>query len=238
MNSGETITSQTIDLHRVAMKEWRDRKGRVILNVGGVRYETTLQTLRSQRNSLLATMFSEANRSLLQCDPDGSYFFDRNGVLFQHILDFHRTSVYPAEALKNSRLQREFQYWGIFVDVQNRMTRRAKLAQVVKETKDKFQKCPYANCFRNRGVLIARTQTKFVRYIQCPEHGFVCVECRQSFHWEHNCPLGGTLISQQIKVSEQEDNDDDDNNKNDDKEREEEITASNSDDNETSESSE
>ena len=53
----------------------------VKLNVGGVVYKTSVSTLRSQPNSMLAAMFSDLFE--LQPEEDGAYFIDRDGDLFR-----------------------------------------------------------------------------------------------------------------------------------------------------------
>eukprot|EP01084_Bolivina_argentea_P048687 89679_1 len=61
----------------------------ITLNVGGIKFETTLSTLTKYENSVLAKMF-QGNFSL-KPSKDGSYFIDRNGTFFEYILDFLRT---------------------------------------------------------------------------------------------------------------------------------------------------
>lgn len=51
---------------------------RVCLNVGGRRFETTLETLTRNKNTMLARMFS-GDAPMARADADGSYFFDRDG---------------------------------------------------------------------------------------------------------------------------------------------------------------
>lgn len=67
----------------------------VKLNVGGIKYETLRSTLL-QYNSVLSKMLNEQ----LQCnilDDNGYIFIDRNGRLFETILDWHRTKYCPFE---------------------------------------------------------------------------------------------------------------------------------------------
>ncbi|KYQ93879.1 hypothetical protein DLAC_05280 [Tieghemostelium lacteum] len=71
-----------------------DRKDhRIILNVGGKRFETYSSTLEMSAfpNSLLSTMFSERNRELIRPDDRGEFFFDRSPKLFEYILNAYRT---------------------------------------------------------------------------------------------------------------------------------------------------
>ena len=63
----------------------------VVLNVGGVRFETSLQTLTSVPHTFLASMFS--GRYAARTNDDGAYCIDRNGTLFGHILSYLRDPV-------------------------------------------------------------------------------------------------------------------------------------------------
>ncbi|CAG8533938.1 2713_t:CDS:2 [Paraglomus brasilianum] len=64
---------------------------RIILNVGGVKYETYRSTLTAYPNTLLGTMFADRNLSLLYKTDGNEYFIDRNGHAFFYILEFYRT---------------------------------------------------------------------------------------------------------------------------------------------------
>ena len=62
----------------------------VRLNVGGVPYTTTKATLSRYPGSMLGAMF---NGSLPTTkDSSGAYFIDRDGHLFEHVLNFLRSS--------------------------------------------------------------------------------------------------------------------------------------------------
>jgi len=58
------------------------------LDVGGVRYRTSLTTLQSVPDSMLGAMFS--GRFELARQLDGSIFIDRDGRLFGHVLNWLR----------------------------------------------------------------------------------------------------------------------------------------------------
>eukprot|EP00347_Sterkiella_histriomuscorum_P015352 403357343 len=60
----------------------------VRLSVGGVHFETSIDTLISDQNSMLAAMFS--GRHNVQKDEDGRYFIDRDGTHFRYILNYLR----------------------------------------------------------------------------------------------------------------------------------------------------
>ena len=64
---------------------------RVVLNVGGTRFETFKTTLLKFPDSLLGTMLSARNSSLLKLDEHKELFFDRDPQAFACILNFYRT---------------------------------------------------------------------------------------------------------------------------------------------------
>ena len=81
-------------------REWDVEKKRVqaiktfekviYLNVGGSRYTTALSTLTKYPDSMLGAMFS--GRHALVQQEDGSYFIDRDGEVFSHVLSYLRDS--------------------------------------------------------------------------------------------------------------------------------------------------
>lgn len=58
---------------------------------------TSVETLSQDPESLLAIMFS--GKKGLKKEPDGSYFFDRDGTHFRHILNYLRDGPMALEAL-------------------------------------------------------------------------------------------------------------------------------------------
>jgi len=88
-------------------------ENRIKLNVGGHHYTTTLTTLRSYPDSMLAAMFS--GRFSLKLDEDGEYFIDRNGKVFEIILDWLRTGVQPniTDPDLSKRVALESSYYGL-----------------------------------------------------------------------------------------------------------------------------
>ncbi|RIA92749.1 BTB/POZ protein [Glomus cerebriforme] len=71
-------------------------KERIILNVGGIKYETFRSTLMAYPETMLGTMFEERNKSLLHPINVNEYYIDRNGRLFYFILQFYRTGKLPS----------------------------------------------------------------------------------------------------------------------------------------------
>jgi hypothetical protein len=90
---------------------------KIILSVGGHRFETSRQTLTSVSGTYLASMFS--GRFLLTPDAEGVYFIDRDGAHFRHILNFLRDPVekYKLNANLNEghreELMVELEYFGL-----------------------------------------------------------------------------------------------------------------------------
>ncbi|CAF1062682.1 unnamed protein product [Adineta steineri] len=79
-------------------------KGKVILDVGGHKYTTNVDTLTREQNTFFAALFS--GRWELQIDPnDNSVFIDRNGELFRHILEYLRTDSIPNDVMTNEPLR-------------------------------------------------------------------------------------------------------------------------------------
>ena len=61
---------------------------KVKLNVGGVLFTTTVQTLTKDPDSMLAAMFS--GRFPMKPAEDGTFFIDRDGTYFRYILNYLR----------------------------------------------------------------------------------------------------------------------------------------------------
>ncbi|KAI4458293.1 potassium channel tetramerization domain-containing [Holotrichia oblita] len=85
----------------------------VELNVGGVFYTTSLETLTSQPDSQLTALFN--GREPITKDSKGRYFLDRDGVLFRYVLDYLRdgTIVLPDCFREKERLKREAEKYGL-----------------------------------------------------------------------------------------------------------------------------
>lgn len=99
-------TRQRIEKEKKSMEEVHEfQSSPVHLNIGGHRFTTSLQTLRRDKDSMLATMFSGRHK-LLQ-EPDGSYFVDRDGTHFRHILNYLRDGFRPDLLPQDEILLRE-----------------------------------------------------------------------------------------------------------------------------------
>ena len=83
----------------------------VKLNVGGIPFTTTVTTLRKDPNSMLAALFS----GTLEIKPseDGSFFIDRDGTYFRHILNYLRDGelILPGRAEFLKELEAEARFY-------------------------------------------------------------------------------------------------------------------------------
>lgn len=86
----------------------------VELNVGGTPYTVALQTLLAEEGSWLHDKFGAGCPSDLATDEHGRFFFDRDGGLFRHVLDYLRDPTrytVPVAFLERDRLRREAEFY-------------------------------------------------------------------------------------------------------------------------------
>jgi hypothetical protein len=91
----------------------------ILLNVGGHRFETSLQTLTSIPDTYLSSMFS-GRFELTPDDDDGAYYIERDGTHFRHILNFLRDPVQKNKLLSSDategqreELKKELDFYGL-----------------------------------------------------------------------------------------------------------------------------
>ncbi|XP_066159005.1 potassium voltage-gated channel protein Shaw-like isoform X3 [Euwallacea fornicatus] len=88
-----------------------DGENRIILNVGGIRYETYKATLKK----IPATRLSRLTEALANYDPVlNEYFFDRHPGVFAQILNYYRTGKlhYPTNVC-GPLFEEELEFWGL-----------------------------------------------------------------------------------------------------------------------------
>ncbi|GAX80935.1 hypothetical protein CEUSTIGMA_g8370.t1 [Chlamydomonas eustigma] len=91
----------------------------IVLNVGGIKYTTTVTTLRNAPSpSLFSAMFSGRHSLQASSSPDGSIFIDRDGRHFASILNFLRDGKlnYPPDGTDFKyllELRAEADYYGL-----------------------------------------------------------------------------------------------------------------------------
>src|SRR5690242_1407348 len=93
----------------------------VILDVGGWKYQLSLQSIRMYPDTLLAQAFNDDSSCPFEITEDGDYYIERNGRIFRAISDFYRFGRWPINWILEATdlgvtaddLVREFQYFGI-----------------------------------------------------------------------------------------------------------------------------
>jgi len=99
----------------ISLEQFKDENNeRVILNVGGRRFETYTQTLTRFPDSLVGVMFAERNKNLRKPDKNGEYFFDRSYEAFEVILNYFRTGdlIIPPH-IPRRVIRQELDFWQI-----------------------------------------------------------------------------------------------------------------------------
>ncbi|CAH1263701.1 KCTD21 [Branchiostoma lanceolatum] len=86
----------------------------VTLDVGGHTYRTTVSTLTRYPDSMLGAMFGGDSVATFR-DDQGRYFVDRNGKMFEHVLNFLRTDqlALPEDFKELSLLEIEADFYQI-----------------------------------------------------------------------------------------------------------------------------
>lgn len=92
----------------------KETKRKIVqLNVGGTRYDVSRDTLERCEGSMLASLISDHWKEG-NSDDDKPIFIDRNGLLFQYVLDYLRTrKVFVPPSVSRAAVKEEFQYYGI-----------------------------------------------------------------------------------------------------------------------------
>ena len=103
----EEVLKQEVEKKKMD-EVYQFQSSRIKLDVGGQIYTTSLQTLRLDSSSMLAAMFS--GRHKLVQESDGSFFIDRDGTHFRHILNFLRDGFDPELLPRDERSLKEIQH--------------------------------------------------------------------------------------------------------------------------------
>jgi influenza virus NS1A-binding protein len=99
------VAKEKQDLHReiAAMHKHKEaQEGHVVLNIGGYRYETSVQTLRRLPHTFFDAYFS--GRYAQDVCADGSIFIDRDGEHFGQVLEYLRDGVVSVAERDASKL--------------------------------------------------------------------------------------------------------------------------------------
>lgn len=86
------------------------------LNVGGTHYEVSRNTIERCEGSMLASLISETWK---EGNSDNlPIFIDRNGRLFEFVLDYLRTNkVHLPPSVSKAAVKEEFEFYGIAADM-------------------------------------------------------------------------------------------------------------------------
>lgn len=85
-------------------------KSVITLNVGGRKFQTLRTTLMKHENSYFAKLFQGHTQAYF--DNESNYFIDRNGDLFDYILEWMRTGVLEVPQIVSvERLKREMAFY-------------------------------------------------------------------------------------------------------------------------------
>jgi hypothetical protein len=99
------VAKEKADLHReiaAMQKQQEAQQGRVVLDIGGYRYTTSVQTLRRLPGTFFDAYFS--GRYTMDRSEDGSIFIDRDGKHFGQVLEYLRDGVVSAAEKDASEL--------------------------------------------------------------------------------------------------------------------------------------
>lgn len=91
----------------------RELRDRVIINVGGKKFEPYVSTLRNIPDLPIASILE--NKTKLDYDPEtGEYFFDRHPGVFQQLLNYLQTgNLHCPRNVCGPLFEQELAYWGL-----------------------------------------------------------------------------------------------------------------------------
>jgi N-acetylneuraminic acid mutarotase len=99
------VAKEKADLHReiaAMQKQQEAQQGRIVLDIGGYRYTTSVQTLRRLPGTFFDAYFS--GRYTMDRSEDGSIFIDRDGKHFGQVLEYLRDGVVSVAETYSSEL--------------------------------------------------------------------------------------------------------------------------------------
>jgi len=137
----------------------------IYLNVGGVKYTTSRSTLTKYTDSMLGSMFSQNIPT--KVDKDGFYFIDRNGKIFEHILQFLRSGelVLPENFQNLKLLKCEAEFFQV-VPLLNSLKTQEKCLQIQEEKlKNMKNRKIKTICLTTVSVDTSGDATEFDKYV-------------------------------------------------------------------------
>ncbi|CAF1605479.1 unnamed protein product [Rotaria magnacalcarata] len=134
------------------------KQRKFILNVGGKKYTTSIETLTRETDTFFTALFS--GRSQLAIDPnDNNIFIDRNGQIFTHILEWLCTSLLEIlmnECFPDGTLLQS-QHKKILNQFYHEISQRWKL--IYKGSRDGFHADAFHSRCNNKGATITIIQS-------------------------------------------------------------------------------
>ena len=134
-------------------------KSKILLDIGGEKFATTIETLTREKDSFFTKLFSKEYEEEIERDPnDNSIFIDRDGKLFYHILTYLRTDKLPNDIMTNELLRQLLITEGEYYCLQNllyRLTEPERKRQ--KEKEEEEERFRTDNGFSN-GTLLQSEQ--------------------------------------------------------------------------------
>ncbi|CAB4012651.1 potassium voltage-gated channel subfamily C member 1-like, partial [Paramuricea clavata] len=90
-------------------------RNKIILNVGGLRHETYVGTLRNIPDSRLFSLTNNNPTQVPEFDPNsGEFFFDRHPLVFAQILNYYRTGkLHCPNDVCGPIFEEELAFWGL-----------------------------------------------------------------------------------------------------------------------------
>lgn len=102
------------NLKPILEKEPETQANRVIINVGGVKFETYKTTLRNIPDTRLAWITESRSENPDYNAQTGEYFFDRHPNIFLMILNYYRTGkLHVPAGMCGPVFEDELAFWGI-----------------------------------------------------------------------------------------------------------------------------
>lgn len=114
MSSEEATHARNSMAPKLSMAPGRRHDNRVVINVGGNRFETYKSTLKNIPDSRLSWL-TETSAHNPDYDPvSGEYFFDRHAGVFSMILNYYRTGkLHTPNDVCGPMFEEELAFWGI-----------------------------------------------------------------------------------------------------------------------------
>lgn len=90
-------------------------RNKIILNVGGIRHETYVGTLRNIPDTRLYSLTNNNPTQVPEFDPNsGEFFFDRHPLVFAQILNYYRTGkLHCPNDVCGPIFEEELAFWGL-----------------------------------------------------------------------------------------------------------------------------